>query len=386
MKIVLGIDAIRYPLTGIGRYAYELGKGLSNSNDIDSCLFMANGAITQQLPDRPNIANAVIQAKTGLRRMVASVPFAASVYHRLNTFKQNRGMQLLGKSNFIFHSPNYYLPQYSGCCVSTFHDLSVFVWPECHPKIRVEYMQRELPLAVRRAEVLVTDSEFTRQEVAAFFNLSLDKIVVAPLAASSDFCVRNSSEVNAVLAQYGLSYGAYSLFVGTLDPRKNINLLLDVYERLPNNLRKRFPLVVVGYEGWKSELTLERLKKGEHQGWARYLGFVDEYVLPFLYSGAKVFLFPSKYEGFGLPILEAMAAGVPVICSDATSLPEVAGEDGAKLIAVDNVDLFYDAVWQALDDKTWCLEAGKRGLERSKSFNWDKTIKATIGAYRLAIE
>ena len=176
------------------------------------------------------------------------------------------------------------------------------------------------------------------------------------------------------------------MFVGTLDPRKNINLLLDVYERLPNNLRKRFPLVVVGYEGWKSELTLERLKKGEHQGWARYLGFVDEYVLPFLYSGAKVFLFPSKYEGFGLPILEAMAAGVPVICSDATSLPEVAGEDGAKLIAVDNVDLFYDAVWQALDDKTWCLEAGKRGLERSKSFNWDKTIKATIGAYRLAIE
>ena len=171
-----------------------------------------------------------------------------------------------------------------------------------------------------------------------------------------------------------------------MDPRKNIAVLLDVYERMPQALRERMPLVVVGFEGWKSEKTIERLRAGERAGWARYLGFVDEAALPALYAGARVFLYPSRYEGFGLPVLEAMAAGVPVICSNAASLPEVTGTQGAILIHPDDTDQLLDAVLRALEDDAWCAQARMRGLERASHFSWDKTAAASIAAYKMALQ
>jgi alpha-1,3-rhamnosyl/mannosyltransferase len=161
-------------------------------------------------------------------------------------------------------------------------------------------------------------------------------------------------------------------------------MLLDAYERMPDALRLRMPLVVVGFEGWKSEDTIARLRAGERAGWARYLGFVDEASLPALYAGARVFLYPSRYEGFGLPVLEAMAAGTPVICSNAASLPEVTGADGAVLIAVDDADALYEALMRALEDDAWCAEARRHGLKRAAEFSWDKTVTATLVAYNLA--
>jgi alpha-1,3-rhamnosyl/mannosyltransferase len=382
MNVLFGADAIRYPLTGIGRYAYELGSRLPGATGIESVRYFRDGGVHSGLPKRPDIGRTE-RAGVGLRRLAGSLPMLAEAYHRFAVVLQERSLREF--RDYVFHGPNYYLPVHSGPCVATFHDLSVFKWPDCHPAARVRHMQKELPRAIKRAQVLLTDSEFTRQEVSAYFGWPLNRIVVAPLAASSDYHPMAPAEAAPVLSRWGLCFGAYSLFVGTLDPRKNIDLLLDAYERMPNLLRGRIPLVVAGFEGWKSEKTIARLRAGERAGWARYLGFVDETSLPSLYAGARVFLYPSRYEGFGLPVLEAMAAGGPVICSDAASLPEVTGgTDGAVLVASGDADAFYDALIRALEDDAWCENARDRGLERAKHFSWDKTVSATLTAYKLA--
>ena len=386
MKILFGTDVVRYPLTGIGRYAYELGRRLPGASGIEKTVYFRDGAIQATMPVRPNIGGHAEQARVGLRRRVGSVPLIAKAYHRLASVRQARALRQCNGEEYVYHGPNFYLPAYQGPCVATFHDLSIFAFPECHPQARVRHMSKELPLAIKRAQVLLTVSEFTRQEVAACFSYPLNRIVVSPLAASSEYCPMTPAEVAPVLTQAGLRHGCYSLFVGTLDPRKNIDILLDVYERMPHAVRQRMPLVVVGFEGWKSEKTIERLRAGERAGWARYLGFADEANLPSLYAGARVFLYPSRYEGFGLPVLEAMACGVPVICSDAASLPEVAGTDGATLIAADDADQLYEAVLRALEDDQWCALAKRRGLERASQFSWDKTVAASVIAYKLAAQ
>jgi len=381
MKVLFGADIVRYPLTGIGRYAYELGRRLPGAAGIERVRYLRGGSVLDGLPERPAIGR-VQQNNAHLRRVVGSLPMFAEVYLRVEALAQKRALRDF--NDYVFHGPNYYLPPHPGPCVATFHDLSMFSWPECHPAARVRRMQKELPKIMKRVQVLVTDSEFTRQEVAVYFNWPLRRIVVAPLAASSDYRPMDIIEVAPVLSRWELHFGRYSLFVSSLDPRKNIGMLLDVYERMPHALRLRMPLVVVGFEGWKSEDTIARLRAGERAGWARYLGFVDEASLPALYAGARVFLYPSRYEGFGLPVLEAMAAGTPVICSNAASLPEVAGVDGAVLIAVDDAEALYEALMRALEDDVWCAEARCRGLKRAAEFSWDKTVAATLIAYKLA--
>lgn len=383
MKILFGADPIRYPLTGIGRYALEVASRLPTTPGIENTLFYRNGAVLDHVPARPVAGNAE-RASVGLRRIAGKLPFVNRAYAAYTNFSQMRQLRQL--DGYIFHGPNFYLPKYDGPSVSTFHDLSIFLWPQCHPANRVSHMSRELPLAVKRASVLITDSEFTRQEVAKYFNLSPSKIVVAQLAAAAEFRPMTVAQVQPVLAPLGLSHGSYSLFVGTLDPRKNIDLLIDVYERLPELLRQRFPLVVVGFEGWKSEKTIARLKDGERAGWARYLGFVEDRALPAMYAGARVFLYPSRYEGFGLPVLEAMSAGVPVICSDAASLPEVAGAEGAVLIADDDVDGFHQALLRAFEDDAWCIAACMNGVKQASRFSWERTVASTVQAYKLALQ
>lgn len=380
MKVLFGTDAIHYPLTGIGRYAYELAKRLPCTGEIENLRYLSANRVCKKLSNRP-LEGPIQLAQQRLRRFARNIPQAATVYHKVKGILQK---QALGKyDDYIFHGPNYYLPVHKGPCVATFHDLSIFLWPECHPKARVELMQKALPEAISRAQVLITDSEFTRLEVAAFFNFPLNRIISAPLAASSDFRPLNEIEAGPYLKKLGLNYGTYSLFVGTLDPRKNIDLLIDTYEKLPNQLRKKNPLVIAGFEGWKSDNTIARLRKAELAGWARYLNFVDETSLPALYAGARVFLYPSRYEGFGLPVLEAMAAGVPVICSTSSSLPEVTC-GAAVLIPSDDIDSLLSALLQALEDDHWCKEATYKGLRQASNYTWEKTLIATLEAYGLA--
>lgn len=382
--MVLGADTIKYPLTGIGRYAFELGRGLQVHPEVDSLHFLRGGRVSSDLPLPALPPQAMARADSALairNRLMAFPPLVAG-YRGVTALRQRWGMR--AHRGAVFHGPNYYLPQHDGPCVATFHDLSVFKHPEFHPAARVRYMARELPKALVRADVLIADSEFTRQEVIAYSGFAPARVLAVPLAVSAEFRPRTELECSTVLTRQGLAYKRYFLYAGTVEPRKNLALLLTAYERLPLPVRTSLPFVVAGFRGWCSEELHLRLKKAQVEGWVRYLGYVSESDLHVLFSGAHAFVFPSIYEGFGLPVLEAMASGVPVVCSNSSSLPEVAG--GCALMCEPEDDLALSALLEkALSDNCWREQAINKGIVHAATFSWFRTVNATVEAYRLAM-
>jgi len=383
MEVLLGIDAIKYPLTGIGRYAYELAKGLQFSSDIKTLHFLRG----EQIQTNSELIEATFNIEAGgkfnnkFRSLLGSLSPAVMIYQLHKEWSQKKALKPY--KNTIFHGPNYYLPNHDGPCVSTFHDLSIFKYPAFHPQARRTYMAKELPKALKRADVIITDSNYTRAEVIEYSGFDPSRVVAIPLAASEEFQTRTENECLETLSKYQVNYQGYVLYAGTVEPRKNLMSLLDAYEALPASLRQNTPLVVAGYKGWRSEDVHDRLEKAHAAGWAQYLGFVSAEDLRVLFSAAKTFVYPSVYEGFGLPVLEALASGVPVVCSDASSLPEVAG-DAALMCEHSDVNTLTQLLIKSLEDQEWRQTAIRKGLQQAATFSWQKTVDKTIDAYKLA--
>jgi glycosyltransferase involved in cell wall biosynthesis len=288
---------------------------------------------------------------------------------------------LRGCEDYVFHGPNFYLPSFGGRSLATMHDLSPYIWSDCHPPERVRYMRSEIELALSRASMLITDSEFTRREVSDYFSWPIEKIRAIPLASAGCFYPRSPELLQGLLQKFSLLKGEYTLFLGTIEPRKNLSTLLDAYESLPVSLRKRWPLILAGYSGWQSEAIFARIEKGSRSGWIRYLGYLLPEDLPLLMAGARLFVFPSFYEGFGLPVLEAMASGIPVVCSNSSSLPEVAGDAALMCDAADTKTL-CQLIAKGLDDEAWRASARELGLIQAAKFSWSRCARETVEAYR----
>ncbi|MFP1898894.1 glycosyltransferase family 4 protein [Lonsdalea quercina] len=375
MKVIFGTDSIRYPLTGIGRYAYELAACLEKSSEISELLFLRGRTLSNNIP----VAKETISSGFSLRRILLKSRLISEVYR--HTVPSLKSQTLKKHRDAIYHSPNFYLPPKVGPSVATFHDLSIFTWPQCHPKARIRFMQKELLLTIKRADILITDSDFTRRELADYFNFPLDRVYSAHLASSGDFYPREFQAITTVIAEYGLSAGNYCLFTGSIEPRKNIETLLDAYERLPLALRQRYPLVICGFKGWSSDALHHRFEKGQRAGWLHYLGYMKSADLPYLFAGAHSFIFPSLYEGFGLPVLEAMASGVPVICSNSSSLPEVVGDCALMCDPLDTESL-TELIQKSIEDDMWRNQAKADGLARAALFSWQRCAQETIRAYQ----
>lgn len=381
MKAILSVDPIKFPLTGIGRYTYELGKGLQREamkrEALQSLTFLHGYKLTQNLPE-PDDAKPMAGAPRW-KRYIQQSNLAVGLFRQINPLLKSRALK--GFEYHLFHGPNYYLPPFGGRSVVTIHDLSHYVWTQGHPAERVRYMQAEMELSLKRASAIITDTEYTRQEVARYFNWPLDKIFAVHLASSAEFMPRNVQDLTPVLQKYGLTPGQYCLFTGTVEPRKNLATLLAAYAKLPPATRRKWPLVIAGYKGWQSEGLHKSLQEAQQQGWLTYLGFVPSHDLPLLMAGARLFAYPSHYEGFGLPVLEAMACGVPVVCSNATTLPEIAGE-AAALHNPEDVDHLYDLISAGLEDDAWRLQAREAGLKQAQRFSWEKCTRETLNVYQ----
>lgn len=375
MKVIFGTDAIKYPLTGIGRYAYELAKGLSQSSEISDLLFLNGRSISSSLHELRQESSAAAGLRDRLKKNKI-----ASEFYRI-TAPWFKTFALRNHKNAIYHGPNFYLPPKVDRCVATFHDLSVFTMPHCHPVERVRYMQKELLQTIKRAKILITDSDFTRNELIEYFNLPPSTVFTAKLACSNEFYPRKETNLSERLSKFQLKNNSYCLFTSSIEPRKNIETLLDAYERLPLKTRKSIPLVVCGFKGWNSDNVHLRLEKGQREGWIKYLGYTASEDLPFLFAGAKSFLFPSLYEGFGLPVLEALASGTPVVCSDSSSIPEVAGDASLMCNALD-VDTLTINIVRSIEDEAWREQAKHLGLCRAKQFSWQRCAQETILAYK----
>lgn len=370
MKLILAVDALVPPLTGIGRYTWELASHYKAvRDDFDSMRFFFAGRWVADPAD--------------LLQTPGAEALASRRKHRLLRAPKSWRQWRLGREirGHVFHSPNYFLPDSVDSGIVTLHDLSVFKYPETHPAARIKHFERGFASTLARAAHLITDSESTRIEVIDYFGWSPERITAIGLGARPEFRCRDASGVASALDEYGLVHGEYSLCVSTLEPRKRIDRLLAAYLDLPPSLRARYPLVLAGSSGWRNETLREQIEQGEREGWLRYLGFVEETLLPLLYSGARAFLYPSIYEGFGLPVLEAMASGIPTLTSNSSSLPEVAG-GSAWLVEPDDHDLLREGIEQVLCDDSWRKAAIARGLRVARTLTWERCAKRTLDVYR----
>jgi alpha-1,3-rhamnosyl/mannosyltransferase len=382
MKVILSVDSVKYPLTGIGRYTYELASRLQTRDELE-LLLLSNDRFVAKLPAHapntsaeqnilPNIKSWLYQR---LRKSYIAVEAAKAIKDIISQHALHK------HKDAVFHGPNFYLTDFDGPSVATFHDISVFTFAQYHPPERVRFMQRQMKLAMERASMLIAVSTSAQREIASQFGYPIEKIRVIPLACSGEFHPRGEIETSPALKRHGLEYGSYTLFTGTVEPRKNIDGLLDAYSALPEATRRQWPLVIVGFHGWQSEKLHARIKAAVDAGWAYYLGYVTNEDLPYLYAGARLFVFPSHYEGFGLPVLESMASGVPVVCSNSSSLPEVVG-DAALTCDHDDIDTLQQLINRGLVDVDWRVEATIKGLRRAATFSWDKCAEQTIQVYR----
>lgn len=379
LDLILAVDSITPPLTGIGRYAFELSQGLANHPQIERLRCFSMGRWVAPPDPAAWGANSAVTGGAHLRRALAGSRLAVRVYHALEP--RLASWCLRHEQAALYHSPNYFLPPFPGRAIATVHDLSHALFPQFHPAARVDYINRAFPQTLKRADHLITDAESVRQEVIERYGWPADRITAVPLGVDPSFQPRLADAVQPLLARVGLRHNSYSLFVGTIEPRKNLDRLLTAYESLPPSLRGDVPLVIAGARGWQSAPIHARMARAEAAGWLRYLSYLPQTELPLLFAGARLFAYPSLYEGFGLPVLEAMASGVPVLTSNRSSLPEVVG-DTAQLVDPESVDEIAAALAQVLQDDAWLERAGVAALARSSQFNWRRCVDQTVAVYR----
>lgn len=280
----------------------------------------------------------------------------------------------------LLHAPDFTLPpvRRGTRTLLTVHDLSFTRAPEtAAPGLRA-YLERVVPRSVRRADHVLADSEATRQDLMELYGTPGEKISVLYSGVDARFePVSDPVAIERVREKYGLGQGAYILSVGTVQPRKNYGRLAEALHRLG---RPDLRLVIAGGKGWLEDALyrqIEALDLGERM---RFAGFVDDDDLPALYSDARVFAFPALYEGFGLPPLEAMACGVPVVASNVSSIPEVVGDAGL-LVDPLSVDELAGAIERALDDETLRADLTRRGLDRARRFTWERAARQLLSHY-----
>jgi glycosyltransferase involved in cell wall biosynthesis len=256
---------------------------------------------------------------------------------------------------------------------ATVHDLTGFLMPELHPPANRRAEASFANLA-RRADGLIAVSQCTKDDAVRVFGIAPDKITVIHSGVADAFFHCQPDEVEAVRRHYKLAR-PFVLFVGTIEPRKNLDTLLDAWEALPLGLREHHDLVIAGPVGWAGERTVNRLTG------IRYLGYVPEQRLAALTAAATVFAYPSLYEGFGFPVAQAMAAGVPVITSNVSSLPEVAADAGLLVDPRSQSEL-RSALSRVLTSPELRVSMAASGRESAKRFRWPECARRSLNFFR----
>jgi O-antigen biosynthesis alpha-1,3-rhamnosyltransferase len=280
----------------------------------------------------------------------------------------------------IYHEPNY-IPAPCDCpTVTTFHDLSVVLHPEWHPADRVAWLEKNLDRAVSQSSRFLVVSDHTRREMIQHLGIAPDRVMRIYNGIRPGLCPLAPDVIAE--ARYRLDLPErYLLCVGTVEPRKNILRLMQAYCALPVALRARWPLLLVGKWGWNTHEVAAYFDREARQCGVRQLGYVREADLPALYNGARALVYPSLYEGFGLPPLEMMACGGAVIASTAEAIAEVAAPQ-AHLIDPHDVDGWRDAMHRVVTDDEWWESLRDGAVEHARPFTWERCAAETLQVYR----
>jgi glycosyltransferase involved in cell wall biosynthesis len=357
---------------GIGRYVRELTAALLRQGEgFDYRLFVA-GASRSGLPSP--FPHNFHWCSTRLSPVsLARIWYRARLPLPVELF--------VGKVN-LFHATDFVLPPTlpSTRTLLTVHDLSFVRVPEAASAGLRAYLKRVVPLSVRRADFVLADSQATKDDLVSLYGVSSGGVAVLLSGVDSRFAPVLAGGVITTRSQYDIGTVPYILSVGTVQPRKNYGRLIQALALL-RAANIDIHLVVAGGKGWLEDPIYDTIHATNMGDYVHFIGFVDEKDLPTLYSGAVCFAFPSLYEGFGLPVLEAMACGTPVVTSNVSSLPEVAG-DAALTIDPYNVEELAEALRRVIEDEALRKDLISKGFARAKQFSWDTSARQLIQIYR----
>jgi glycosyltransferase involved in cell wall biosynthesis len=368
MHVVIDAQPLLEPLAGIGRCTSSILKALARI-DSRNQYYLYYGASFRQsraaLPhfDSPNFHRKLIRCPGRVFRFLTE---------KLKVLPVG---SLLGNYD-LYHGLNYHVPRVAFPSIVNIYDLSYLLFPQYFTRKRLNDIRGKVASSIKRADKILTGSESAKADIVNFLKVPGKRIKVTPFGVEETFKPQSSEEVSLIRKKHNLPE-RFILFVGTIEPRKNIISLLRAYHKL---VRSDVGLVIAGGHGWLFEEIFREVSRLNLREKVMFPGRVSETDLPALYSAASVFVYPSVYEGFGFPPLEAMACGVPVIVSNTSSLPEIVGDAGILVNPEDSSEI-AEAIRSVLDDDSKRENMRTKGIERAKRFSWEKCAGETLRIY-----
>ncbi len=371
--MLIGIDGLPLcePKTGVGHYTFELARALAELTPTDHFELVSHTAFAAQ-----------VKEETAQHPPPANLSFVQKKTRALDRFWWTAGLPRYIKESrlALFHGTNYDVPLWSRCpTVLSIHDLSLQLYADTHERQRVRRARRRLPLMTRAATMIVTHLEAVRKEIIEHLGVPPARIVAIPAAPRSVFHPVHVEDTVETRRRLGVE-DEFILFVGTLEPRKNLQTLIRAFSEILRATTERPQLVIVGKKGWLSNDLFAGIEAYGIKDKSCLTGYLTDEELRALYSSCRVFVYPSLYEGFGLPPLEAMACGAPVVASRIASIAETTG-DAARLVEPTNGNALAQSILSVLENKEERERLSVAGLKRAAEFSWKLTAERTREVY-----
>jgi glycosyltransferase involved in cell wall biosynthesis len=372
VAIYIDIAAAVHGRAGLGRYAESLARALVAADPERFTFFFnrggGHGGDVHTLEGMPGVP--VRSVSAGYK------PWRMAVWLG-QLIRLNYG-RLLPDAELYHATEHLLMPLGDVPTALTVHDLIFHRYPQHHKRLNYWYLNAAMPLFSRRASAIIAVSQATKDDLVQLYGLDRAKISVVHEAAAPHFAPASPAQIASIRTRYGLP-DRYVLHVGTIEPRKNLDRLLEAFQRL-RAAGEDVKLVIVGSKGWLFQSFFQCLEELDLGDAVRLPGYVPDVDLPAIYSGARLVAVPSLYEGFGLPVLEAMACGAPVVCSNSSSLPEVGG-DAARYFEPTDVAAMVDAIQTVWRDGALRGQMRQDGLARAARFSWTRAAEETMAVY-----
>lgn len=364
--ILIDAKVLLSPFTGIARYTYENSKRIKQSDDY-------NVYFNYIYPSKNLLEN---------RNQKTKSKFTINLLSK-NRFLKKYKRKLINAINIFDHKiydiywqpniiPNPHIKAKN--IVSTVHDLSFLHYPKSHPKERIDYFKKNFVKQVSKSSYIITGSNYTKEEIVKYLHFSPNKVRVISHGIDHNLYKKYPNNIlNKTKQKFNLPDN-FLLFVGSIEPRKNLLTLLKAFNSLQEEIKQKYPLFLVGASGWKNEDILQEINQSPH---INYIGYIKDEELPHIYNLATVFIYPSLYEGFGIPPLEAMACATPTIVSNTTAMPEICQDATLYINPADTSDI-KDKILLLLRNENLQRELIEKGLQRVKKFTWEKSAQKHI--------
>lgn len=366
-------------ISGIGSYTKALAEALDKNPNVNQEICYLNFLNRQP----------VTFLKISKTKVSKNFFMPLRIYSKLNVFGFGWPLDLFKKRADLAIFTNFVTwPTFNAKIkATTIHDLTYLHYPETVEKKNLEALKKIVPKTIENADLILTVSETIKNEIIKEFGVEPSRIIVTYNTADAVFKIKkNITDINNVKEKYKIPYSKYIFFMGNFEPRKNMINLIKAYENLPKTIKSEYGLVLAGGKGWKSEMAQQELelsiKRGNN---IKHVGYIESSDAPALYQGASVFVFPSIYEGFGIPILEAMESDVPVVTSDIEVLRETAGK-AAMYFDPSDPKSIAKSIESILTDQKLTKNLIEKGKENLKRFSWDNNIAELLAKVKALID